>query len=429
MSMTDESSDSSPHLDALLPELQLHILSSLPISDLATVPVLSSSWKALVMDKIDQLRLSAGLLNMVAPGRMKWRRDEHSQDIVFRPRLSMLKSARALVAVGGYNSSAWNNGAHGPQADDGPGCERSSEVICSLRSESQAPEWCTLPSTAERRADLALVATPGSKLYALGGREGGTAHASVEMLDVARHQLFDEGWHAAPSMTEPRCAPAACCLGGGEGGRLIVVAGGENMRTAIVSKTVAAYDLETGSWSALPPMRHARSYFAAAMPQPDEPRWCVFGGRTQQGWADKDAECFDAARGEWTDLPRMLSRRHGAAGAAHRGRVLAVGGSHLPSMESYDPREGSWRADRFTALPVGLGWWGGCAHVEGDMLFVCGGSRAAPPPPDAPPGWSNTSLGLVWIFDLRRSLEPLCGRSKMRTPRWCGAAAVVNMAC
>ena len=114
----DESSENSSHLaasylDALLPELQLQILSSLPISDLATVPVLSSSWKALVMDKIDQLRLSAGLLNMVAPGRI----DEHSQEIVFRPRLSMLKSARALIAVGGYNS-AWNNGAHGPQADD-----------------------------------------------------------------------------------------------------------------------------------------------------------------------------------------------------------------------------------------------------------------------------------------------------------------------
>lgn len=410
-------------LEALLPELQLQILSSLPISDLATVPAVARSWKTLVLEHLDQLHLNAGLLQMIVPGSF----NEPRQEMVFRPRLSMLKSGRALVAVGGYNS-AWNGGADGPQAEDGPGCERSAEVLYSLRSECPAPEWCTLPSTAERRADLALVASPGS-LYALGGREGGTTHASVEMLNVASAQLLDEGWQAAPSMNEPRCAPAACCLGDGAGARLIVVAGGENLRTGMVSKTAEAYNLDTGAWSAMPPMHHARSYFGAAMPQPDEPRWCVFGGRTQQGWAAKDAECFDAARGEWQLMPRMLCRRHGAAGAAQRGRVLAVGGFHLPSMESYDPREGRWRADRFTAIPVGLGWWGGCAHAEGDMLFVCGGARASPPPPDAPPGWSNASLRQVWIFDLRRSLEPLCGRSKMRTPRWCGAAAVVNMAC
>ena len=116
------------------------------------------------------------------------------------------------------------------------------------------------------------------------------------------------------------------------------------------------------------------------------------------------------------------------AGAVHQGCVLAM--SAL-AIESYDPREGHWRINPAgIGAEAGPGWWGGCAHVEGDLLYVMGGSHSH----NGPGGLNGRSLDTVWIFDLRRAgAESLSGRlcrqERLRVPRWCAAASVVTFAC
>ena len=75
------------------------------------------------------------------------------------------------------------------------------------------------------------------------------------------------------------------------------------------------------------------------------------------------------------------------------------------------------------AMHCGRGWWGGGAAANGEMLYVYGGSNIRPSPQEA-----GRSLDAVWIYDLRRS-QPLSRASSLQVPRWCGGAAVVDMAC
>ena len=112
------------------------------------------------------------------------------------------------------------------------------------------------------------------------------------------------------------------------------------------------------------------------------------------------------------------------AGAVHQGCVLAV--SAL-AIESYDPREGHWRINPAgIGAEAGPGWWGGCAHVEGDLLYVMGGSHSY----GGPAGVNHRSLDTVWVFDLRRAgSESLLRQERLRVPRWCAAASVVAFAC
>jgi len=82
---------------------------------------------------------------------------------------------------------------------------------------------------------------------------------------------------------------------------------------------------------------------------------------------------------------------------------------------------------------VGPGWWGGCAHVEGDRLYVMGGSHSY----GGPAGVNHRSLDTVWVFDLRRGAALVPGgaasglrrQERLQVPRWCAAASVVTLAC
>ena len=248
---------------------------------LAHVAALSSAWHRLVLDYLCSLHLVPALLRVVAPGPGPTGRR--------RACLSALQCTRALVTVGGYNS-AWNSHAWSSMADDAPGCERSAELVSVFRYRGErtcsmgalcrnaaceacwgpddAPvwesaPWCTLPPTAVRRADLALVSGPGSTLYAVGGREGEAAHATVECLTLPRHQLFGEGWTTVAPMAEPRAAPLAAIMHTSI--HSLLVAGGATSGGGASSRTVECYDMRHNAWRLLPPMHDARSYAGSAV--------------------------------------------------------------------------------------------------------------------------------------------------------------------
>ena len=539
-------------LEDLPTDLRLHLVVVLAhdhLKHLSGVASLSSGWHRLLVEYLCSLQLAPELLRAVAPGPAGNR----------RACLAALQRTRGLVAVGGYNSF-WNAHAECPMAADGPGCERSAEVVCVFRDRDdhgpsdldveswpvqwptqhqvgqainqvgqmrahlvhagtltltqfesmffqvsnelmisyrgeplddaftarvaarfnavqaevialsgggepeadaaagpseaspdvpaaaaaaaavpalasssvwEAVPWCPLPPTAVRRADLALASGPEATLFAVGGREGTAAHASVECLALPRQQLLGEGWATVAPMAEARAAPIAAVVRE----RLLVAGGGtfEPDGRMITSRTAEAYDRRrdgadgslSDAWSALPPMHEARCYAGSAVL--DE-SWYALGGRSEEGGALNTAEAFDAGRGAWRQLSLLHFGMDSVAGAVHRGRVLAVG---VPAIESFDPREGRWRLDPTgIGMVAGHGWWGGCAHVEGDTLYLLGGSRCH----SDPAGRNHRSLDTVWIFDLRRAVEGgtasgLRRKERLQVPRWCAAASVVALAC
>lgn len=418
-----------PTLEHLDEDLRLCIVSILAHDHpkhLAYLAALSSTWNRLVVDYLRSLHLSASLLRVLAPGPAETPGPAEKR----RACLSVLQCKRALVTVGGYNS-AWNSHAWCPMADDGPGCERSADIVCLFRGHSELVDdssvWesapCdvpALPPTATRRADVALVSGPQSTLYAVGGREGTAGHASVECLALPRHQLFGEGWTTLAPMAETRVAPLAAFMHDA-----LLVAGGLGVQGAS-TRTVECYDTHHNVWSLLPPMHDARSYAGSAVL---DGKWYALGGRADTGNA-LGAEAFDGERGAWLRLPAMNhAPRNSVIGAVHQACVLAVSSK---AIERYDPREGRWWSSSPASIRslVGPGWWGGCAHVEGDLLYVMGGSHSH----GGPGGLNDRSLDTVWIFDLRRAgAESLSGRlcrqERLRVPRWCAAASVVTFAC
>ena len=407
-------------LDHLHEDLRLYIVSVLAHDNpkhLAYLAALSSAWSRLVIEYLRGLNLPSSLLRVVTPGPAEQR----------RACLSALQCTRALVTVGGYNSG-WNSHASCSMADDGPGCERSADIVHLFRGregdsfgpsvwESAPCDVPALPPTAMRRADLALVSGPQSTLYAVGGREGEAAHASVECLALPRHQLFGEGWTTAAPMAEARVAPLAAFMH-----NALLVAGGLGSGAGASSRTVECYDTQHNVWSLLPPMHDARSYAGSITLHG---KWYALGGRGNTGHP-LGAEAFDGGRGAWLRLPVMNhTPRNSVIGAVHRECVLAVSAKVI---ESYDPREGRWWVSSPANLRsvVGPGWWGGCAHVEGDRLYVMGGSHSY----GGPAGVNHRSLDTVWVFDLRRAgSESLLRQERLRVPRWCAAASVVAFAC
>ena len=265
-----------------------------------------------------------------------------------------------VIALGGGGGEPAANAPADAPADAPAGAPAGAPADASAADPADAPAnalpsvwesapWCTLPPTTARRADLALVSGAHSTLYAVGGREGVVAHATVERLSVPRHQLLGEGWKTVSLMAEARIAPLAAAMHD----RLFVAGGGSISGTSTwtSSRTAESYDCRDDSWAALPSMHDARCYAGSAVL--DE-TWYALGGRGESGNPLHSVEAFHAGRGTWVPRRRLLRAVDAPAGAVHRGRVLAVAAT---AVQSYDPREGSWRfSPTGIGMVTGMGW-------------------------------------------------------------------------
>ncbi|WP_166822891.1 Kelch repeat-containing protein [Thalassoroseus pseudoceratinae] len=113
---------------------------------------------------------------------------------------------------------------------------------------------------------------------------------------------------------------------------------------------VAAFDLDTNSWSELPPLPEPRSSFDA----------CVLNGKVYVigGWQlvggdeslwHKTAWSMDlnAEQPEWTELPRPPFQRRALATAAYDGKVFVIGGMQeyggpTARVNLFDPESNEW---------------------------------------------------------------------------------------
>jgi len=95
------------------------------------------------------------------------------------------------------------------------------------------------------------------------------------------------------------------------------------------------------------------------------------------GWNDSGslnlAERYDPATNQWQTLAAMSAARTGVAAAVLNGKLYAIGGAGLSSVEIFDPATGQWTAG--PALP-GLLAYATAITVDGKILLI-GGKNAA----------------------------------------------------
>lgn len=346
-----------------LPELRANVFSFLEPKDIATMPAVSKLWRAYVVHHLTTiLHMSAPLRSLIAPAG--------------RPRLRLLQSCPLILTCGGYDSS-FNDHEWCEMADDGPGCARSSEVVCTLPHAERPwytppPAWMRqMPDLAARRADHIVLSDDPSTVYAIGGREGATALASVEVLNLTRWQLSGEGWQSHRPMSTPRYGHVGCRLAGHH---LLVAGGGE---TAESRRSVERLDLAQPSgapeWVAMDPMPRER-FFACSAVLHD--RWYVLGG---DFGAARKVDSYDLERG-WSPhkYPSLGSGRFSAAATTYRGCVICLGGlihghQQLGAAEWWDPRDSiGWRSLPNMTKRIGH-TQGMAAVVNEDTLFLIGG--------------------------------------------------------
>ena len=153
------------------------------------------------------------------------------------------------------------------------------------------------------------IATDGSKLYLLAGRDRGTGYS-------ANTQIYDDNtgtWTSGAPVPTARLTWAGAWMDG-----RILAAGGEGGGRAVLGDLLS-YDPALNSWTPLRRMLRAREAHGAAVVGD---YFCVFGGRG----ASDSVECYLPSTDEWTyaaSLPRA-SEEVGAVAVGDA--VYVVGG-------------------------------------------------------------------------------------------------------
>eukprot|EP00418_Pyrodinium_bahamense_P081444 CAMPEP_0179056128 /NCGR_PEP_ID=MMETSP0796-20121207/23651_1 /TAXON_ID=73915 /ORGANISM="Pyrodinium bahamense, Strain pbaha01" /LENGTH=418 /DNA_ID=CAMNT_0020752791 /DNA_START=38 /DNA_END=1294 /DNA_ORIENTATION=- len=163
--------------------------------------------------------------------------------------------------------------------------------------------WEALPPMMERRCKAAAGVIRG-RLYMCGGRDDAQGLRSVESL------LLDaEVWEPAPPMPEQRAGSTAAVAMA-----KLYVCGGNVGRQPL--HQVARFDPEADAWETAAPMSVGRRFAAAAgSPGAVGGSWfCVFGGYGG-GQSLSSAEQFNVDTGSWVSMPPMRWPRDDAAAA------------------------------------------------------------------------------------------------------------------
>ena len=126
----------------------------------------------------------------------------------------------------------------------------------------------------------------------------------------------------------------------------------------------------THVWEEMAPVSVAR--FAADGVEALDGKIYFVGGANDSG--EKNiAERYDPTTNQWETLATMTSARYGVAAAVLNGRLYAIGGIGLPSVEIFDPQTGQWSAG--PTLPSVV-QYGTAIAVNGKIVLV-GGQNAA----------------------------------------------------
>ena len=250
--------------------------------------------------------------------------------------------------------------------------------------------WAMRAPMPTARSQLALVAHPNGRLYAIGGGGAAGALAVVEEYDPVT-----DSWRGRAPMPTARYGLAAAVMPDGT----IYAAGGYNPTSGYLN-TVEAYNVTTDTWQPAASLNTARAYLAMAVGSNGSVY--AIGGSAVTG---SGGDYFDVVEHldlnypyYWITRRPMPTRRHGLAlVASSYGKLFAVGGYNptsgfLSKVEEYDPDVDTWaeRAPMPTARAslAGTAGWGnrlylvGGAGTDGARLRSVEAYEAALPSPD-----------------------------------------------
>jgi non-specific serine/threonine protein kinase len=239
------------------------------------------------------------------------------------------------------------------------------EVFDGKRWRDVAP----LPTPREHLA----AASDGRYVYALGGRE---LSSEANLGTLERYDPVKDRWTELPEMPKAIGSfDAAITLG-----HLVAVGGEEPFG---VTGEVQSFDLQTESWSSLPPLnvpRHGLTVVA------DDNLLYALVGAQEVAHAESTAtaEVIDLAAayatpppvGEWRRLASAPGARQQAAGAVLDGRLWTLGGltgdaqtEATASTAYYDPAINSWSAGPDLPLPL---HHASAVNYDGEIVVVGG---------------------------------------------------------
>ncbi|XP_012253640.2 influenza virus NS1A-binding protein homolog isoform X2 [Athalia rosae] len=217
--------------------------------------------------------------------------------------------------------------------------------------------WQVLAGMREARGRFGIAVVNG-RVYAIGGSNGSTELATVEVLNPEAGWK----WSAVANLPLARSNSGVCALRS-----KIYCIGGWNGQAGI--KQCDVFDPESGKWSSIKPLRTGR-YQAGVCAYQD--RVYAVGGC--DAWNCLNSiEIYNPEEDTWTVGPPLISARRGCGLAVFRGRLYAVGGSSgthsLTTTEIYDPEEQAWGPGPSMATPRA----NVAVAVVGDRLYAVGG--------------------------------------------------------
>ncbi|MEZ6067692.1 MAG: DUF4198 domain-containing protein [Planctomycetaceae bacterium] len=213
--------------------------------------------------------------------------------------------AQAVTSFGGIvdNGRLYIYGGHTGEAHSYAMKDQGHELL-SLSLDGSG-EWKSLAEGPPLQG-LALVAHQG-KLYRLGGftakNAEGEKHDLWSQADAAMFDLQSNTWTDLPPLPEPRSSFDAAVLGNS-----IYVVGGWSMQGEVDSvwhTTAWKLDLSTADpkWEAIPsPPFQRRALSVAAFGG----KLYAIGGMQSEGGPTKQVAIFDPAAGDWTEGPELL---------------------------------------------------------------------------------------------------------------------------
>lgn len=238
--------------------------------------------------------------------------------------------------------------------------------------------WVRLPPSPLERTESAA-ARVGRFVYVVGGF---TAPDSATTNQVARYDIRTGAWTLVAPLRIAVNHPAVAA-GAGRCRGDVYVYGGYTATGALSGETDALqrFDPETGSWSLLPGSGIARGAAALA------PVGCSLyaTGGAGGGVVHRTVQVYEIGRRAWRFAPTMRVAREHHASVAIGGRILVFGGRdfgrNLDSVEELGPKGGKWRKrppmptprSGFGAAPV-KAW----AVLVGGEELVQGGTTIRP---------------------------------------------------
>jgi N-acetylneuraminic acid mutarotase len=207
-------------------------------------------------------------------------------------------------------------------------------IVFAATTFSQGAGWLPAAFMSTKRTEAAVVALSDGKVLLIGGRDGTTRHASVEIYDPATNT-----WSATGSLATARSLHSATLL---ENGRVLVVGGTSDGSSGL--PTTEIYNPDTGTWSSGASISNPRHSHTATLLV--DGKLLIAGGENGTS-ALSNAERYTVSSNTWSNAGDLSTpRKQHTATLLGDGKVLVVGGRNSSGATNsamiYTPSTNSW---------------------------------------------------------------------------------------